>query len=93
MRLAHGGVLPKWAQGSSETNKVLFEKIFEQRRHLESLIGLLTEYTKNADIKSILVDLEKIKKEYESIKSSEITKVQNEALAKAISVLRTKLIS
>lgn len=77
----------------SDANKTVFEKIFEQRRHLESLIGLLTEYSKNADVKTILAELENVKKEYAEIKSAEITKVQIEKLAKAVSVLRTKLIS
>ncbi|MES2838399.1 MAG: hypothetical protein V4667_12805 [Bacteroidota bacterium] len=77
----------------SDANKAVFEKVFEQRRHLESLIGLLTEYSKNADVKMILAELENVKKEYAEIKSAEITKVQMEKLAKAIATLRTKLIA
>lgn len=75
-----------------EANKVIFEKIFEQRRHLESLIGLLNEYSKNPDVKMILAELEKIKKEYEAVKSADIAKDVVEKVAKSVATLRAKLI-
>lgn len=56
----------------SEQNKLLFEKIFEQKRHLESLVSLLKEYEKEKDLSPVIKQLNELNLVYKNMKTEDI---------------------
>ena len=76
----------------NDKNKVVYEKVFEQRVHIESLIKLLTEFEKEKSIKDLLVELKQLSKLYSEIKSSSVDKASISKLTEKLQSMRTKMI-
>jgi hypothetical protein len=56
----------------NDQNKILFEKIFEQKRHLESLVSLLKEYEKEKEFAPVIAQLNKLNIVYKNMKTAEV---------------------
>jgi hypothetical protein len=56
----------------SDQNKVLFEKIFEQKRHLESLVSLLKEYAKEKEFAPTIEQLNALNEVYKTMKTEDV---------------------
>lgn len=56
----------------SDQNKLLFEKIFEQKRHLESLMSLLKEYEKEKDLAQVIQQLNELNLVYKNMKTEDV---------------------
>ncbi len=52
----------------NEKNAMLFDKIFEQKRHLESLVSLLKEYEKEKAFKPVIDQIYGLNNQYNSMK-------------------------
>jgi hypothetical protein len=52
----------------NEKNAMLFDKIFEQKRHLESLVSLLKEYEKEKAFKPVIDQIYELNNQYNSMK-------------------------
>ena len=56
----------------SDQNTVLFEKIFEQKRHLESLVSLLKEYAKEKEFAPTIEQLNALNEVYKTMKTEDV---------------------
>jgi len=55
---------------NTASNKELMERIADQRLSLNTLISLLNEYKNDANVQSILPEMEKLKKVFDKIQTS-----------------------
>jgi hypothetical protein len=77
----------------SEKSQVLYDKIFEQKRHLSSLVSLLKEYESQKDFAPFINKLRELEKDYASMKSADLDNAAYlGSLADKLSALRAELI-
>jgi hypothetical protein len=57
----------------SEQNAMLFDKIFEQKRHLASLVSLLKEYEKEKAFKPFIDQIYELNTQYSAMKLEDVT--------------------
>lgn len=57
----------------NDQNAMLFDKIFEQKRHLASLVSLLKEYEKEKAFKPFIEQLYALNTQYDAMKSEDVT--------------------
>lgn len=77
----------------SKANEALFQKIYEQNIHCESLVKLLGEFEKEKDFKAIIDEMKDLSKLYKEIKSSDIDKALLEKISGKLNSIRTKMVS
>jgi hypothetical protein len=78
----------------SEKNALLFEKVFEQKRHLASLVSLLKEYENEKDLKPIIEKLSVLNTVYTSMKTDQLNdKKYMTMLAEKITEIRKMIVS
>ena len=71
----------------------LYNKIFEQKTHLENLLNVMNQFKDNEEMKGMIADFESLKTEYFRFKETkDLNKSTIAELAKAVSTVRTKLI-
>ncbi|HRG58540.1 MAG TPA: hypothetical protein PK323_06240 [Bacteroidia bacterium] len=56
-----------------EKNAMLFDKVFEQKRHLASLVSLLKEYEKEKAFKPIIDQVYELNNQYSAMKNEDVT--------------------
>lgn len=77
----------------NEKNKVLFEKIFEQKRHLESMVSLFKEYEKDKAFKPIIDKFNNLNKMYSQMKMEDAQDAAYLAkLQKEVAALRAEVV-
>lgn len=59
-------------QTKNEKNALLFNKIFEQKRHLESLVSLLKEYEKDKSFSPAIKQMNELNTIYASMKTADL---------------------
>lgn len=78
----------------NDKSKNLYNKIWEQKNHLEMIIGLLEEFKDEIAYVNLVVDLHSIKSVYDNLSDkSDISEAEAAALAEKVSELRAKIIS
>ena len=77
----------------NKTNEALFQKVYEQNIHAESLVKLLTEFEKEKDFKGLIGEVKELAKMYKEIKSSEIDKSTLEKISSKLNTIRNKMVS
>lgn len=78
----------------SEKNALLFDKVFEQKRHLASLVSLLKEYENEKDLKPIIEKLSALNTVYTSMKTDQLNDKKYMAmLAEKITEIRKMIVS
>ncbi len=71
----------------------LYNKIFEQRTHLENLLNVMNQFKDNEEMKPLIADYENLKAEYFKFKDTkELTKSSIAELAKAVNGERNNII-
>jgi hypothetical protein len=77
----------------SETNSMLFDKVFEQKRHLESLVSLLKEYEKEKAFKPVIDQIYELNKQYSAMKAEDASNKEFlNNLASSVSKIRNGLV-
>ncbi len=76
----------------TEKNKVLFQKVYEQRTHLQRLNELLAEYKTNKDFKTIIQDFTDLEGLYKELKAEASDKAITAKIHAALEKLRMKLV-
>jgi hypothetical protein len=77
----------------NDRNKILFDKVFEQKRHAESLASLLKEYEKEKEFAIIISEINKINAILKEMKASDVeNKVFLNRLFEAIKNLRSLIV-
>lgn len=77
----------------NEKNAMLFNKVFEQKRHLASLVSLLKEYEKEKAFKPLIDQIYDLNKVYDSMKTEDAgNKDFLNKLAAAVSKVRGSII-
>ncbi|HEY6162427.1 MAG TPA: hypothetical protein VI112_14455 [Bacteroidia bacterium] len=75
-----------------DNNKTIFSKLLEQRTHLQSLVDLLSEFSKDDKFYAdMITDLNALKKMFEG--KTELTPQDVEAIGKKAEELRSKLVN
>jgi hypothetical protein len=77
-----------------EKNKMLFDKIAEQRYHLNQLIGLLAEFNSDAFFTSLIADLNDLKTAFDAF-ANKVTTTEAEVkmITEKVDALRTKIVN
>jgi len=77
----------------NDKNKFLFDKIFEQKRHIESLVSLLKEYEKEKDFRPLIDEIGKLNDYYKNMKTTDVgNKEFMSKLFKNVSAIRTSIV-
>lgn len=77
----------------NDQNAMLFEKIFEQKRHLASLVSLLKEYEKEKTFKPVIDQIYELNTQYSAIKSEDVTNKEFlNKLAASVAKIRNGLV-
>ncbi len=74
-------------------NEILFQKVYEQNVHAESLVKLLSEFEKEKDFKSVIAEVKELAMLYKEIKSADIDKALIEKIATKLGSIRSKIVS
>ncbi len=74
-------------------NEALYQKVYEQNIHAESLVKLLAEFENEKDFKSLIEDMKSLSALYKEMKSSEIDKATIEKIAAKLTSVRAKMVS
>ena len=83
------GTTPK-----DEKTKSLYKKIWEQKNHLEMIMGLLGQFKDEIAFVNLVVDLQGIQSVYDNLADkSDISQSEIASLNEKVSVLRSKIIS
>jgi hypothetical protein len=78
----------------NEKSKNVYKKIWEQKNHLEMIIGLLEEFKDEIAYVNLVIDLHSIKSVYDNLSDkSDISEAEVAALAEKVSEVRDKIIS
>lgn len=73
--------------------QILFEKIFEQKKHLSSLVSLLKEYETQKDFSPFVNKLRDLEKEYAAMKTNDLDNpAYLSTLSDKLNVLRSEVI-
>jgi hypothetical protein len=56
----------------NEKNAMLFDKVFEQKRHLASLVSLLKEYEKEKTFKPLIDQIYELNNQYSAMKTADV---------------------
>ena len=75
------------------TNEAIFQKVYEQNIHAESLVKLLAEFEKEKDFKGLITDIKDLAAMYKEIKSSEVPKDLIAKISDKLASVRGKMIS
>ncbi|HRH02817.1 MAG TPA: hypothetical protein PLN13_10775 [Bacteroidia bacterium] len=75
------------------TNEAIFQKVYEQNIHAESLVKLLVEFEKEKDFKGLIADIKELASLYKEIKSTEISKELIAKISDKLTTVRGKMIS
>lgn len=75
------------------TNEAIFQKVYEQNIHAESLVKLLAEFEKEKDFKGLITDIKDLAAMYKEIKSSEVSKDLIAKISDKLASVRGKMIS
>ena len=71
----------------------LYNKIYEQRTHLENLLNVMNQFKDNEEMKPLIADYENLKAEYFKFKDTkELTKTSIAVLAKSVNAVRNNII-
>jgi len=57
----------------NEQNAMLFDKVFEQKRHLASLVSLLKEYEKEKTFKPLIDQIYELNNQYSAMKTADVS--------------------
>lgn len=77
----------------TEKNAMLFDKVFEQKRHLASLVSLLKEYEKEKGFKVIIDQIYELNKQYDAMKMEDASNKEFlNKLAASVAKIRTGLV-
>jgi len=77
----------------NEKNAMLFEKVFEQKRHLASLVSLLKEYEKEKTFKPVIDQIYELNNYYSAMKTEDLSnKEYLNKLAGIVAKIRTSLV-
>ncbi len=77
----------------NEKSKGLYKKIWEQKNHLDMIIGLLEQFKEDKSISSVIDDFKAIKSVYDNLSSkSDISEAEIATLAKKVSEVRGKIV-
>ncbi len=83
------GSMPK-----NDKTKNLYKKIWEQKNHLDMIIGLLGQFKEEITYVNLVVDLQGVKSVYDNLADkSEISPTEMAALNEKVSLARSKIIS
>lgn len=76
-----------------EKNTLLFEKVFEQKRHLASLVSLLKEYEKEKTFKPVIDQIYELNNLYSSMKNEDVSNKEFlNKLATSVAKIRNGLV-
>ena len=81
------------AVDKNKSNEMLFQKVYEQNIHAESLVKLLAEFEKEKDFKGLIEDIKELAKMYKEIKSSDIDKALIAKISDKLTAVRGKMVS
>ena len=77
----------------NEKNGMLFDKVFEQKRHLASLVSLLKEYEKEKAFKPVIEQFYELNKQYDAMQTSDASNKEFlNKLAASVAKIRNSLI-
>jgi hypothetical protein len=77
----------------NDKNGMLFDKVFEQKRHLASLVSLLKEYEKEKSFKPVIDQIYDLNKQYDAMQASDASnKDFLNKLAAAVAKIRNGLV-
>ena len=83
------GATPK-----NDKSKGLYKKIWEQKNHLDMIIGLLEQFKDEIAYVNLVVDLKEMKSVYDTLSNkSELNEAELSALNQKVSLVRSKIIS
>ena len=77
----------------SKANEALFQKVYEQNIHAESLVKLLGEFEKEKDFKGLIAEFKELAGMYKEIKSADIDKTTLEKISTKLNSIRAKMVS
>jgi hypothetical protein len=78
----------------NDKSKNLYRKIWEQKNHLDMIIGLLEQFKDEIEYVNLVVDLKDIKSVYDNLSDkSDISEPEVAALTQKVSLVRSKIIS
>jgi hypothetical protein len=76
-----------------EKNAMLFDKVFEQKRHLASLVSLLKEYEKEKSFKPVIDQMYELNKQYDSMQTADASNKEFlNKLATSVAKIRNGLV-
>lgn len=82
------------SQAKNDKTKNLYKKIWEQKNHLDMIIGLLGQFKEEITYVNLVVDLQSVKSIYDNLSvKSEISETEMASLNEKVSLVRSKIIS
>ncbi len=77
----------------NKNNELLYQKVFEQNIHAESLVKLLAEFEKEKDFKGLITEIKELAAMYKEIKSADIPMASIEKISNKLNSIRNKMVS